>query len=63
MGADLGLPEDEHPQLAQCISDILTNEHLLIPHAIRIQRVAQQYALQIVHRLSALKYDSEQKKT
>jgi hypothetical protein len=61
MGADLGLSEDEHPQLAQCISDILTNEHLLIPHPEHIQRFAQQYASQILHRLSS-EHDSEQKK-
>lgn len=62
MGADIGLPEHEHAQLAQCISDILTNEQLLIPHAEYIQRLAQQYASQIVHRLSASEYDFEQKK-
>ncbi len=62
MGADFGLPEHEHAQLAQCISDILTNEQLLIPHAKHIQHLAQQYASQIIHRLSASKHDSEQKK-
>lgn len=41
MGADIGLPENEHPQLAQCISDILTNQQFLIPHADHIQRLAQ----------------------
>jgi hypothetical protein len=54
MGADIGLPEQEHPQLAQCISDILANEQLLIPHTEHIQRLAQKYASQIVHRLSEI---------
>ncbi len=62
MGTDIGVPEHEHPQLAQCISDILANEQLLIPHAEHIQRLAQHYASQIVHRLSATESNSEQKK-
>jgi len=61
MGADIGLPEHEHPQLAQCISDILANEQLLIPHPGYIQRIAERYASQIVSRLS--ENDSELKKT
>ena len=63
MGADFGLPEHEHAQLAQSISDILTNKQFLIPHAKHIQHLAQQYASQIIHRLSASKHDSEQKNT
>ena len=58
MGADFGLPENEHAQLAQCIADILKNEQHLIPHAKHIQHLAQQYASQIIHRLSASKSDS-----
>ncbi|MCB1180874.1 MAG: IS1634 family transposase [Chlamydiia bacterium] len=61
MGANIGLPEDEHPQLAQCISDILTNEQRLIPHETHIQRLAQQYVSQIVHRLSTSESDAKQK--
>lgn len=53
MGVDVGVPEDEHPQLAQCISELLVNEPTLIPYAEHIQRLAQQYASQIVHRLSS----------
>lgn len=59
MGVDIGLPEDEHPQLAQCISDILTNAKLLIPHPEHIQRLAQRYSSQIVQRLSSSEIDVE----
>ena len=63
MGADIGVPETEHPQLAQCISELLANERPLIPHAEHIQYLAQQYVSQIVHRLASLENGDENKKT
>lgn len=53
MGADIDLPESEHEQLAQCISELLTGAQRLIRHPEHIERLAQQYTSQIVHRLSA----------
>lgn len=53
MGADIDLPENEHAQLAQCISELLTGAQRLIRHPEHIERLAQQYTSQIVHRLSA----------
>jgi transposase len=60
MGADVGVPEAEHPQLAQCISELLASKQLsLIPHPEHIQRLAQQYVSQIVDRLATSKNESE----
>lgn len=53
MGADIGLSESEHGQLSQRISDILTGTQCLIPHPEHIERLAQRYASQIIHRLSS----------
>src|SRR3989338_7639965 len=53
MGADIGLPESEHEQLSQCISELLVGAQRLIRHPEHIERLAQQYISQIVHRLSA----------
>lgn len=53
MGADVGMPEAEHPQLAQCISELLNNEQSWIPYAEHIQCLAQKYVSQIVHHLSS----------
>jgi transposase len=52
MGADIDLPESEHEQLAQCISELLVGAQRLIRHPEHIERLAQQYTSQIVHRLS-----------
>lgn len=59
MGADIGLPEIEHAQLAQCISELLTGIQRLIPHPQHIERLAQQYTSQIVRRLSVPDNHSE----
>lgn len=53
MGSDIGLPESDHAQLAQCISELLTGIQRLIQHPPHIERLAQHYTSQIVHRLSA----------
>jgi len=42
MGADIDLPESEHTQLAQCISELLTGTQRLIQHPKHIERLAQQ---------------------
>ena len=52
MGADIGLPESEHEQLAQCISEFLSGTQRLIRHPEHIERLAQEYTSQIIHRLS-----------
>lgn len=52
MGADIGLPEIEHWQLAQCISEQLAGTHCLIQHPEHIARLAQKYVSQILHHLS-----------
>lgn len=53
MGADIGLPENEHGQLAQCISELLSGIQRLIRHPEHIERIAQRYVSQIVRHLSA----------
>ena len=62
MGADIGLPESEYAQLAQCISELLTGAQRLIQHPSHIERLAEQYTSQIVHRLSAPGSRSESEK-
>lgn len=52
MGSDIGLPEGEHGQLAQCISEQLMGIQRLIRHPEHIERLAQRYVSQIVHHLS-----------
>lgn len=59
MGTDIGLPESEHGQLAQCISELLTDVKRLIRHPEHIERMAQRYASQIVHNLSSPNNRSE----
>jgi transposase len=53
MGADIGLPESEHGQLAQCISEQLTGTQRLIGHPEHIECLAQRYTSQIIQHLSA----------
>ncbi len=52
MGADVGVPESEHGQLAQCISELLIGEQCIVRHPEHIERLAQQYVSQMVRRLS-----------
>jgi transposase len=52
MGADVGLPESEHGQLAQCIAELLTGAQRMFRHAEHIELLAQHYVSQVVHRLS-----------
>jgi transposase len=59
MGADIGLPESEHWQLAQCISEKLAGIQCLIRHPEHIERIAQRYASKILHHLSVPDSHSE----
>lgn len=52
MGASISLPENEHGQLAQCISDLLMDAPCLIRYPEHIERFAKQYTSQIIHRLT-----------
>lgn len=53
MGSDFGLPETDHPILAQRISEIVSNEKTLFPCDEKIERIAQRYASQLLARLSS----------
>jgi len=52
LGSDLELPETDHPMLAQRISEILSHESSLIFCDEQIEQLAQQYASQLVKKLS-----------
>ncbi|HEY6435890.1 MAG TPA: hypothetical protein VIY47_04820 [Ignavibacteriaceae bacterium] len=61
MGSDLGIPETDHPMLAQRISEILSQETPLISYDQEIERLAQQYASQLVKRLSVEQHELNEK--
>lgn len=52
IGSQIELPEGEHQLLAQRIGDIIAGQKSLLPYTEDIERLAQQYASQIIHRLS-----------
>jgi transposase len=52
MGNDLGLPEADHPILAQRIQEILNHVTSLFPYDEKIERAAQRYASELLARLS-----------
>ena len=52
MGADVGLPENDHPLLAQCISELLSGTQRLLRHPDRIECLAQHYVSHIPQALS-----------
>src|SRR3989338_7197080 len=58
MGSDLGLPETDHPMLAQRIYEIISQENFLIPCDQQIEKLAQRYASQLVKRLSVKQSES-----
>jgi transposase len=62
MGSDLGLSEADHPMLAQRIEEILSNEKSLFPCDEKIEQIAQQYASQLLARLSVEAAESNNKK-
>ena len=52
MGSKIDLSEGEHKLLSQRIEDIITGNEPLLPCAENIERLAQMYASQVIHRLS-----------
>jgi transposase len=62
MGAEINLPEEQHPLLAQCIEDMITGTLSLFPYPTEITKLAQSYTSQIVHRLSEPKDNPEPSK-
>ena len=53
MGSEINLQESDHKMLAQRIEDIISGQQSLIPYPEEIERLAQFYASQLIHRLSA----------
>ncbi len=59
MGSQIELPEGEHKLLAQRIGGIITGQQPLLPYPEDVERLAQVYASQVIHRLSNPKSISE----
>lgn len=59
MGSEIELAEGEHMLLAQCIEGIIAGEQLLFPYPEHIEKLAQTYASQLIHRLSNPKNNAE----
>ena len=57
MGSQIELPEGEHKLLAERIEGIINGQQPLFPYAENIERLAQVYASQVIHRLSSSKED------
>ena len=55
MGSEIEIPEEDHKFLAQRISDIIANQKSLLLYSEKIERLAQIYASQVIHRLSTPK--------
>jgi transposase len=55
MGAEIDLPEGDHKLLAQRIEDIITGQQSLVPYPENIEHLAQNYASQVIRRLSSAK--------
>ena len=55
MGSEIELPEGEYKLLAQCIEGIILDEASLFPYPEYIERLAQNYASQVIRRLSSPK--------
>lgn len=52
MGSQIDLPEEEHKLLAQRIESIITGQIPLLLPSVKIERLAQVYASQVIRRLS-----------
>lgn len=52
IGPDLNLPEEQHKMLANRIEEITTGVHPLIPYPEEVERLAQEYAAQLINRLT-----------
>ncbi len=59
MGADLNLLEGEHKMLAERIEEILTGQKCFFRYPPEIERLAQHYTAQLIHRLSNPDNDQE----
>ena len=59
MGSEIELPEGDHKLLAERIDGIIAGEQALFPYPEHIERLAQIYASQVIHRLSGLKNSLE----
>ena len=62
MGAEIDLPEGEHKLLAQRIESIVKGEHPLLPYPEKVEKLAQTFASQLIHRLSNPRDTSERPK-
>ena len=58
MGPQIELPEGDHKLLAQRIGEIVSNEKSFLPYAKDVERLAQDYASQVIRRLSDSKDNS-----
>lgn len=52
MGSKLELPQGEHQLLAQLIEGIINGNQSLFPYPDRVEKLAQNYASQLIRRLS-----------
>ncbi len=52
MGSEINLPEEQHKLLAQCIEDLILGIQTLLPYPEEVEKLAQVYASQVIHRLS-----------
>lgn len=52
MGSEIDLPEEEHTLLAQRIEEIILGQQNFIPHSEAVERLAQNYASQVIRQLS-----------
>jgi transposase len=57
MGAEIDLPEVEHNLLAQRIEEIILGQQHIIPYSEEVERLAQNYASQVVRQLSEVVID------
>jgi transposase len=60
MGSEITLPEGQHKLLAQRIEQIIQGVECLLPYPEDVEKLAQTYASQVIHRLSDTKKNLEQ---
>jgi len=59
MGSEIDLPEAEHNILAQRIQEIVSGQQYFIPYSEVVERLAQNYASQVIRQLSEVVIDSK----
>jgi transposase len=59
MGSEIDLPEAEHNLLAQRIQEIISGQQYFIPYSEVVERLAQNYASQVIRQLSEAVIDSK----